>query len=153
MTERGTRGPELPRPNSGYWEERPTFLLSLFSRHPWIYWKDPNPIDVRERRERWVRGEKGKWRKMWFIRCTPLRRVSWMNIRLALLRDRERVDEGKDAPKCVGAALSLRIASVGNAGCPKCVGASLGLFWNRGRRARGPSFAIARRGVGGWACS
>ena len=68
-----------------------------------------NPIDVRERRERWVRGEKGKWRKMWFIRCTPLRRVSWMNIRLALLRDRERVDAGKDAPKCVGASLSLRI--------------------------------------------
>ena len=76
-----------------------------------------------------------------------------MIIRLAFLRDRERVDAGKDAPKCVGASLSLRIASARSAGCPKCVGASLGLFWNRGQRARGPSFAIARRGVGGWACS
>ena len=42
-----------------------------------------------------------------------------MNIRLALLRDRERVDAGKDAPKCVGASLSLRIASVKEYGLPK----------------------------------
>ena len=111
MTERGTRGLELLRPTSRYWKERPTFepvfqtSLDLLG--------SPNAIDVRERRERWVRGEKGKWRKMWFIRCTPLRRVSWMNIRLALLRDRERVDAGKDAPKCVGASLSLRMRALG----------------------------------------
>ena len=35
-----------------------------------------------------------------------------MNIRLALLRDRERVDAGKDAPKCVGASLSLRMRAL-----------------------------------------
>ena len=71
-----------------------------------------------------------------------------MNIRLALLRDRERVDAGKDAPKCVGASLSLRIASVGNAGCPKCVGASLGLSGTASAGTEFRNCAPGRWGLG-----
>ena len=88
---------------------------------------------------------------MWFIRCPPLRRVSWMNICLALLRDRERVDEGKDAPKCVGASLSLRTGERWECGLPKMRWSFTRFVLKSGRASAGTEFrncAPGRWGLG-----
>ena len=62
-------------------------------------------------------------------------------------------------PKMRWCFTRFRHAALTARGGPKCVGASLSLRRPRLSSSRGkgsgggPSFAIARRGVGGWACS